>query len=118
MIRSFWTLGCLLLHLLSKADGAAQFKNGLSSFMKNLAETSTSSLIPLTGDTTVSFSVTVDGSTAYCQLSFSTDLFCISHAQVSCQVVGESDMGLVEHAWDFIERIDGVPYDMTAQIFF
>jgi len=74
---------------------------------------------PLPGDTTVSFSVTVNGSTAFCQLSFSSDFVCISYAGVSCQVAGSGeDMGQVEHTWDFITKIDGMVYDMEATLTF
>ena len=81
---------------------------------------------PLTGDTTVPFSVTVGGTTAFCQLSFSTDFVCISYAgvtayyrdysvlitmlfQVSCQLVSAdgalAHLGQVDHPLDFVTKI-------------
>merc|ERR1719250_512058 len=73
----------------------------------------------LAGDTTVAFSVTVNGSTAFCQLSFSTDFVCLSYAGVSCQVAGDGgNMGQVEHVWDFVSKIGGVAYDMDAILTF
>ena len=73
----------------SSRDSSSKFS--MSAFQPSLSSSSHAELLqspppsPLKGDTTVLFSVTVDGATAFCQLSFSTDFVCISYAEVGAK---------------------------------
>ena len=58
----------------------------------------------------VTFSVSENGTTALCELSFSTDLKEIESASVSCKIlydnIGDSvTIGLTDHEWDFFAKI-------------
>jgi hypothetical protein len=70
----------------SSRDSSSEFS--MSAFQPSLSSSSPAELLkkpppsPLTGDTTLPFSVTVDGTTAFCQLSFSADFVFISYAEV------------------------------------
>merc|ERR1712106_428883 len=70
--------------------------------------------------TSLSFSVTSGGTTAFCDLSFATDFTCISHAQVACTLLSEDGseptMGRVEYSGEFIAKIDGIAYNIDAMV--
>ena len=83
--------------------------------------------------TSLSFSVTSGGTTAFCDLSFATDFTCISHAQVSqelrkvskfdcaqvaCTLLSEDgsepSMGRVEYSGEFIAKIGEKNYENSV----
>merc|ERR1711872_880188 len=72
--------------------------------------------------TTLFFSVTSNGTTAHCDLSFVTDFTCISKAQVSCTLISQDDsdidMGKMDYSGDFINKIDGTAYNIEAILSF
>jgi len=88
----------------------AEFRNGFIGSAKKLTLVSG-----------VTFSVSENGTTALCELSFSTDLKEIESASVSCKIlydnIGDSvTIGLTDHEWDFFAKIDDDVYEVDASI--
>merc|ERR1711915_1158989 len=88
----------------------AEFRNGFIGTTKKLTLVSG-----------VTFSVSENGTTALCELSFSTDLKEIESASVSCKIlydnIGDSvTIGLTDLEWNFFAKIDDDVFEVDASI--
>merc|ERR1719450_258742 len=119
-LRGWWkshdlcsTVLCLITLLAPSQGGTLRYSNGQQAKTRSLSE-SVSGVV---------FSVSEEGTTALCDLSFSVDLISIQLAQVSCtnlyDLIGaQVNISWTSHDWSFYADVGGEVYELDASLIF